>query len=265
MRPAGRGSREVLPLLGLAVLGSGAGVVRAVWLEPDTWPSLFTLGALLWPVVLVGAACFIAGENHAAAARGASAGAGIAAAFSHFVLLHPELNRDANIGFGMYVMYGALLPLAPAALLGSVLSVLLMRGKPSAFSPRSPLRPWLPPLLFPALGVAGVALWPRLFPASQGEPPEGAPVALLAVGTLGALAAALAPALVALLLSREWAAHDGVVWPRLRAFTGLCLGLGVSLGLYHLAPAWLLRLGVGGLGLLTLPPLLGYGLGRLKA
>lgn len=93
----------------------------------------------------------------------------------------------------------------------------------------------------------------------------GDPLSLLLAVTFafgGQLAVSLSPALIALLLLRNRAARDGVVRPRIAAFWGLCLGLGVTLGLFGF--------GVGLLGwvplevyilLCALPPVLGYGVG----
>ncbi|MBB5235174.1 hypothetical protein [Deinococcus budaensis] len=263
-------------MLSIASLGIVAGTVRAALLEPGKWslPGLI-LGAWvpLLPVAVVAAFCLWLARASPGAALGGGVAAALGAAVYSFELLHPKYNQDANIGLGLYMLFGWLFPLSPAFLVGAGLGSLVERRRglppsPTALEDAWPLprlRPWLWPLLPPALVSLAVAVQPfvRLGQARLVDAASLPGLLLAVVFTSGGqLAVSLAPALVVLLVLRGRAARDGTVQPRLAAFWGLCLGLAVTLGLFGFGAGLL-----GGVGLevyillCALPPMLGCGVG----
>ncbi|MDL2343405.1 hypothetical protein QOL99_04475 [Deinococcus sp. MIMF12] len=272
--PAFGGLGLVLLMLGLAGLGVVLGLLRAVSLEGPQWWSLASWTPfLLAPVGVLAALALWLGRRHPAAAAGGGVGAALASVWASVTLLHPEVNRDANIGLAMYVVLGWLFPLGPAFLVGAGLGLLLegRRGTPSSPAaledarPRPPLRPWLWPLLAPALVSLAVSVQPfvRVVAREGAGDWLGLLVAVL-VTSAGQLAVVLSPALIALLILRNRAARDGNVRPRLAAFWGLCLGLAVTLGLFGFGTGLLegVPLEVSIL-LCALPPVVGYGVGAV--
>lgn len=273
LQPPGLG----LPVLMLGIAGMGvmAGVVRAVVLEGPQWWSLALLGVfLLLPVAAVAAFGLWMARRSPGAALGGGLSAALVAAAFNFVALHPESNRDANIGLGLYWMFGWLFPLGPAFLLGATLGGLVERRRglspsPAALEdarPLPPLRPWLWPLLVPGAVSLAISVQPFLGLRRAGLlDMSGLPGLLLAVvlGSGGQLAVSLSPALIALLALRGRAARDGNVRPRLAAFRGLCLGLAVTLGLFGFGMGLVGRVPLEVYILLSvLPPVLGYAAGR---
>lgn len=123
-----------LPLLMLAIAGLGvvAGEVRAAVLDGDELRSLLTslattLPVLLAPIgVLAAFAAWLQRRNRTEAVWGGLAVA-VGAALYSFALLHPELNRDANIGLGLYWMFGWFYPLGLVFALGAALGTRVAR------------------------------------------------------------------------------------------------------------------------------------------
>ncbi|EYB67327.1 hypothetical protein DEIPH_ctg044orf0047 [Deinococcus phoenicis] len=262
-------------MLGIAGLGIAAGTVRAVLLEgAGGWSWLLSAVWLLLPVAVIAAFCLGLSRRSPVAALGGGVATALVAALYTFELLHPKYNGDANIGLGLYLTFGWLFPLGPAALLGSLVGagVERLRGgpptpaAPADAPPLPPLRPWLWPLLVPGVVSLAVSLRP-LFPLWRQEQ-LGAQEAfglLLSFGmtALGVLAVSLSPALMALPLLRSRAARDGVLRPRLAAFRGLCLGLAVTLGLFGFGQGLLRAVPLGIFLLLCAAfPFLGYAVGR---
>jgi hypothetical protein len=271
--------RLPLLMLGIAGLGIVAGVVRAVVLEGAGWWSMALWTPLmLAPVGVVAAYALWTARRSPQAATWGGIAAALAGAVFNFVVLHPDDNRDANIGLGLYALLGWVFPLAPAYLVGSLLGMLVERRRgflpsPAALNdarPLPPLRPWLRPWLWPLVAPALVSLTVSAQPFLrlwQGEStrPDALVGTLLGFGvtSAGQLAVSLSPALIGLLILRSRAARDGVIRPRLAALWGLCLGLGVTLWLFgfglRLMPGLSLELTM----LLSIaPPILGYLSGR---
>lgn len=138
-------------MLGVASLG----VVARAALSPGDSPASLLLGGLflLLPVMMVAAFCLHLRSQGARWGGGLAASA--VAAFCNFVLLDPQYNQDANIGLGMYMVFGAAMVLVPAALLGGFIGglVRLERATPSAPDATLPLKPWLLPLVLPVLST----------------------------------------------------------------------------------------------------------------
>lgn len=130
--------RLPLLMLGINLLGVLAGFLR----DPGGpfWSPLafLTTGVLLLaplaPLALL--AHFLARRSALEATLGGLLAAG-AAACCCFILLDPELNRDANIGLGLYWMFGVIFPLGAAYLLGIIAGKLwpLVRQKNYPQSP----------------------------------------------------------------------------------------------------------------------------------
>lgn len=260
-------------MLLVSLAGSLAGIVRATVLDgAGRWNLTLWVLPLLGPVAVVAALAVWVGRRSPAAGWWGGIAAALVAAVYNFEALHPEYNEDANIGMGIHIMLGWLFPLGPAFLVGAGLGLLVERQRglppsPAALEnarPLPPLRPWLWPLVVPAVAVAAVQFTP-LLPGRVGVYREELLrfVLVQSVFLVGTLPVALSPALIALLILRSRAARDGVTRPRIAAFWGLCLGLGMTLGLFgfglRLLPGLSLELT---LGLSVLPPVLGYGLGR---
>ncbi|CAM3233901.1 DUF3995 domain-containing protein [Deinococcus saxicola] len=271
--------RLPLLMLGVAGLGVVAGVVRATALDSQelgrSLPSLaIALPVMLAPVgVLAAFAVWLQRRNRIEAVWGGVAGA-VGAAIYSFVLLRPELNRDANIGLSLYWMFGWFYPLGLVFALGAALGGLAERWRGLPPSPAAledaarqlpPLRLWLWPLVVPGATIIAVQFAP-LLPGGVGVYRDEVPRFVLVQSfflLLGSLPLALSPALIALLALRGRAAHDGRLRPRLAAFWGLCLGLAVTLWLFGFGLSVLPRLPLEIVLLLcAVPPILGYAVGR---
>lgn len=259
-------------MLLISLVGSLAGVIRAVLLEgTGQWGLAFWVLPLLGPVAVVAVLAVWVGRRKPGAGWWGGIAAALVAAVYNFVALHPEYNRDANIGMGIHIMLGWLFPLGPAFLVGAGLGLLAERGRglppsPAALEdarPLPPLRPWLWPLLLPAVAAAAVQFAP-LLPGGAGVYREELFrfVLVQSVFLVGTVPLALSPALIALFILRGRAARDGVLRPRLAAFWGLCLGLALTLGLFGFGTGLLewvpleVAMLVG-----ALLPVLGYGVG----
>ncbi|WP_104991309.1 hypothetical protein [Deinococcus sp. NW-56] len=270
--PAFGGLGLVLLMLGFTGLGVVLGLLRAVSLEgPEWWKLASWTPLLLAPVGVMAALTLWLGRRHPTAAAWGGVGAALASVWASLTLLHPEVNRDANIGMGFYGVLGWIFPLGPAFGLGALLGLLAERRRglppsPAALEdarPLPPLRPWLWPLLAPALVSLAVSVMPfaRVVVREGAGDWLGLLVAVLFLSA-GQLAVGLAPALIVLLALRGQAARDGVVQPRLAAFWGLCLGLAVTLGLFGFGTGLLDGVPLEVYILLcALPPVLGYGVG----
>ncbi|CAM4124911.1 hypothetical protein [Deinococcus marmoris] len=118
--------RLPLLMLGIAGLGILAGVVRVAMMDGlGLGRSLLSLSVvlpvLLVPVgVLAAFAVWLRRRNRVGAVWGGLSAAGGAAIYS-FMLLHPEMNRDANIGLSLYWMFGWFYPLGLVFSLGAAL------------------------------------------------------------------------------------------------------------------------------------------------
>lgn len=272
--PAFGGIRLVLLMLGLAGLGVVLGLLRAVSLEGPGWWSLASWTPfLLAPVGVMAALALWLGRRQPTAAAWGGVGAALASVWASLTLLHPEVNRDANIGLAMYVVLGWIFPLGPAFGIGMGLRLLAerRRGLPPSPAAREdawplpPLRPWLWPLIFPALVSLAVAAQPfvRLGQARLVDAASLPGLLLAVVFTSGGqLAVSLAPALIVLLVLRGRAARDSILQPRLSAFWGLCLGLAMTLALFGFGSRLLERVSLEVYILVgALPPLIGYAVG----
>ncbi|MCP2014868.1 hypothetical protein L1280_002020 [Deinococcus sp. HSC-46F16] len=270
--PAFGGIRLVLLMLGLAGLGVVLGLLRAVSLEGPGWWSLASWTPLLLaPVGVMAALALWLGRRQPTAAAWGGVGAALASVWASVSLLHPEVNRDANLGMGLYGMLGWLFPLGPAFGVGAGLG-LLAEGRhglppsPAALEdarPRPPVRPWLWPLVPPALVSLAVSVQPFGRVAREGAGDWIGLLVAALVTSAGQLAVILSPALIALLALRGRTARDGIGRPRLAAFWGLCLGLAVTLGLFGFGQSALVpRLSLEVYILLhAAPPLIGYAVG----
>lgn len=265
-------------MLCIAALGVLAGMIRAAvlhgqGLERSLASLSITLPVMLAPVgVLAAYAVWLQRRNWVAAIWGGLAAAGGAAIYG-FMLLHPEMNRDANIGMGLYWMFGWFYPLGLVFALGAALGtgVEKRRKTPSETAQllSVPLKPWLWPLLVPALVSLTITLQPLLRLWSAGDDAQvrfGILMALFlssSVTGLGQIAVSLSPALMVLVLLQTRTIRDGNFQPRLAAFWGLCLGLGMSLGLSAFGPQFLQHINPAAL---LLPcaalPIIGYAAGR---
>ncbi|KEF34277.1 hypothetical protein RDMS_07690 [Deinococcus sp. RL] len=153
-----------LPLwmLGLAGLGVVAGVLRAVSLEgPGGWRLASYAPLLLAPVGVMAALALGLGRRHSVAAAWGGVGAALASVWASVALLHPEVNRDANIGMGMYGMLGWIFPLGPAFLLGAGLGRLAERRRGLPPPPPRWRTPGPGPRSRPGCGRCSLRRWPR--------------------------------------------------------------------------------------------------------
>lgn len=122
---------KLLPsvMLLLPLLGAVLGVLRAVITgDAQWWILLLWLPALVWPVLpCLALIRRLETDAHWPASALAVGGlfAALTAAYLAFMLLAPEYNRDANIGLGIYVLFGWLVPVLPAFGLGALLGYLL--------------------------------------------------------------------------------------------------------------------------------------------
>lgn len=139
--PALGGVGLTVMMLLVPLVGSLAGVVRAVLLEgAGQWRLAFWVLPLLGPITVVAALAVWVGRRRPAAGWWGGLAAALVAAVYNFVALHPEVNRDANIGVGIHIMLGWLFPLGPAFLIGAGLGLLVEKWR--GVSPSPPLPPW---------------------------------------------------------------------------------------------------------------------------
>ena len=113
-------------MLGINSLGVVAGLLREPRPFPLTLPVILTsLPILSWPLLPM---ALLAALRYRHAPQEATFGgllAAVAGAACCFVLLDPELNRDANIGMGLYFIFGAIFPLGAAYVPGLVIGQIM--------------------------------------------------------------------------------------------------------------------------------------------
>lgn len=221
----------LLTLLGIAFLGN---LARAA-VSPEGAGLALAFGSfLLLPLLPVLALALQ--QRHPGVRWGAGLAAALASALCSFVLLDPQHNQDANIGLGLYVIFGWVPVLGGAALLGGLLGRLALPHAPTD-PPLPPLswRGWGWPLVLPLLGAA-LNLWAewRLSQRVQAEFSHLIPapdlLALLAA-TLPLLLLLLAVSALPLTLLRSAAQRRGQAQPFLAWWW-------VTLGLLTLAQVW---------------------------
>ena len=238
-------TRLALGMLALGLAGALVGVLRAVLLEgPRWWNLLSTAPALLAPLGIV--AALVVWTRHRAAARWRVAAtwggwaAALAAAGVGVAMFDPDINRDANIGMGLYLMFGWLYPLGPVALVGALAGLIWEHFQPGVPEPvqlqagsAGPLGLWLLGLVPPALAVSAGELGRTAEMA--GLVPKLAQTAwhVLLPTLLFALLTDLGPLLLPLVLLRVRAARTGRAREKLWGFWGLSLGWTAGvLGMY---------------------------------
>ena len=237
-------TRLALGMLALGLTGALVGVLRAVLLEgPRWWSLLIGAPALLAPLCIV--AALVVWTRHrgtrwrVAAAWGGWAAA-LAAAGVGVAMFDPDINRDANIGMGLYLMFGWLYPLGPVALLGALAGLVWEHFRPARPEPvqlqagsAGPLGFWLLGLVPPALAVSAGELGRTAAVADL--VPKLAQTAwhLLLPTLLFTLLTDLGPLLLPLVLLRVRAAQTGRPREQLWGFWGLSLGWTAGiLGMY---------------------------------
>ncbi len=238
-------TRLALGMLALGLAGALVGVLRAVLLEGPRWWSLLTSAPLLLaPLGIV--AALVVWTRHRAAARWRVAAtwggwaAALAAAGVGVAMFDPDINRDANIGAGIYLMFGWVFPLGPVALLGALTGLVWEHFRPARPEPvqlqagsAGPLGLWLLGLVPPALAVSAGELGRTA--AVAGLVPKLAQTAwhLMLPTLLFTLLTDLGPLLLPLVLLRVRAAQTGRQREQLWGFWGLSLGWTAGvLGMY---------------------------------
>ena len=233
-------TRLALGMLALGLTGALVGVLRAVLLEgPRWWSLLIGAPALLAPLCIVVALVIWTRNRTAARWRVAAAWGGWAAALGA-AILDPAMNRDANIGLGLYTMFGSLYPLGPVALLGALAGLVWEHFRPARPEPvqlqagsAGPLGFWLLGLVPPALAMSAGELGRTAAVADL--VPKLAQTAwhLLLPTLLFTLLTDLGPLLLPLVLLRVRAAQTGRPREQLWGFWGLSLGWTAGvLGMY---------------------------------
>ena len=238
-------TRLALGMLALGLTGALVGVLRAVLLEgPRWWSLLIGAPALLAPLGIV--AALVVWTRHRAAARWrvAAAWGGWAAALGaaglSVAILDPAMNRDANIGMGLYLMFGWLYPLGPVALVGALAGLVWGQFRPARPEPvqlqagsAGPLGLWLLGLVPPALAVSAGELGRTAAVADLVPKLAQTAWQLLLPTLLFTLFADLGPLLLPLVLLRVRAAQTGRPREQLWGFWGLSLGWTAGvLGMY---------------------------------
>lgn len=207
-------ARLTLAMLGMAFLGN---VARAV-VSPEAARLALGFGPLLLLPLLPVLALALQ-QRHPGVRWGAGLAAALASALCSFVLLDPQHNQDANIGLGLYVIFGWIPVLGGAALLGGLLGRLALPHAPT--DPPLPLlswRGWGWPLVLPLLGYA-LHVWAeeRMQGRTRAEYPQvqwpelSWPTLLLS--TLPTLLLWLGAAALPLTLLREQARRQGRTQP----------------------------------------------------
>lgn len=240
-------TRLALGMLALGLTGALVGVLRTVLLEgPRWWNLLSTAPALLAPLGIVVALVvwirYRAATRWRVAATWGGWAAALAAAGVGVAMFDPDINRDANIGMGLYLMFGWLYPLGLVALVGALAGLGWEHFRPTgsesiraepAVGSAGPLGPWLLGLIPPALAVAAGEV--SRTAAVAGLVPNLAQTAwhVLLPTLLFTLLTDLGPLLLPLVLLRFQAAQTGSARERLWGFWGLCLGWTAGvLGMY---------------------------------
>lgn len=83
------------------------------------WSLIYGL-QLLSPLLLLGLPTALLHRRYPWATTGAGLLSALAGAWYCYILGDPKYNQDANIGLGMYLLFGALWPLGPVWLFGGV-------------------------------------------------------------------------------------------------------------------------------------------------
>lgn len=128
-----RSMRLPLLMLGINSLGVLAGLLREPQLYPLTLPLVLTTMLMLSLPLLPLA--WLAYVRSARLPREAALGgllASVTGAVCCYVLLEPELNRDANIGMGLYGIFGVIFPLGAAYVTGLMLGQVVAWFKPGS-------------------------------------------------------------------------------------------------------------------------------------
>lgn len=129
-------------MLGLNSLGVVAGLLR----DPRPFPLtpalvLTTLTMLSLPLLPLALLAYVRSARLPREATLGGVLAALSGAVCSYVLLEPESNRDANIGMGLYFIFGVIFPLGAAYVIGLILGQ-SWRGsgrEQGENNPRSPL------------------------------------------------------------------------------------------------------------------------------
>lgn len=111
-----------LLMLGLNSLGVVAGLLR----DPRPFPLtpalvLTTLTMLSLPLLPLALLAYVRSARLPREATLGGVLAALSGAVCSYVLLEPESNRDANIGMGLYFIFGVIFPLGAAYVTGLIL------------------------------------------------------------------------------------------------------------------------------------------------
>jgi hypothetical protein len=232
-----------LGMLALGLTGALVGVLRAVLLEGPRWWSLLAAApALLAPLGIVTALVVWTRHRTTVRLRVAATWGGWAAALAAagvgVATFDPDINRDANIGAGIYTMFGWVFPLGPVALLGALAGQVWEHFRPASSAPATigkagPLGLWLLGLVLPALTVAAGEFTRTA--AFANTSPRFAHMSWQALPStvLFTLLTDLGPLLLPLVLLRVRVAQTGRSREKLWGFWGLSLGWTAGiLGMY---------------------------------